>query len=82
LWHRRPPRLQRLRDRGERYALQKNHNLTAPQAEAILENSPVPLPAGSRTVTEVDGSTVTYTWGTDATGHGLVTACGALALTP
>jgi subtilisin family serine protease len=62
--------------------LQKNHNLTASQAEGILESSAIPLPAGSRTVTEVDGSTVTYSWGTDATGAGLATADAALAATP
>jgi subtilisin family serine protease len=62
--------------------LQKDPTLTAPDAEAILEKSAVPLPAGSRTVTEIDGSTVTYTWGADATGAGLATADAALAQTP
>jgi subtilisin family serine protease len=61
---------------------QKNPDLTAPQAEAILESSAIPLPPGSQTVTEIDGSTVTYTWGADATGHGLATADAALAATP
>ena len=61
---------------------QKRPALTAPQAEAILESSAIQLPAGSRTVTESDGTTVIHTWGTDATGQGLTTADAALAATP
>jgi subtilisin family serine protease len=39
--------------------LQKNPTLTAAQAETILERSAIPLPAGSRTITNSDGSTST-----------------------
>jgi subtilisin family serine protease len=56
--------------------------LTATAAESILENSAIPMPAGSRTVTEIGGNSVTYSWNADATGHGLATADAALASTP
>jgi subtilisin family serine protease len=61
---------------------QKDKSLTGPQAEAILEGSAIPLPAGSRTITNPDGSTTVMTWGADATGSGLATADAALADTP
>ncbi|HEV2084249.1 MAG TPA: S8 family serine peptidase [Gemmatimonadales bacterium] len=61
---------------------QKNNSLTGPQAETILEGSAIPLPAGSRTITNPDGSTTVMTWGTDATGAGLATADAAVAATP
>jgi len=56
---------------------QKKTNLTNAEAEAILENTAIPLPAGSRTITGPSG-TETVTWGTDATGAGLTTADAAL----
>ncbi len=62
--------------------LQKHPGLTATQVEAILESTAVPLGAGSRTIRNPDGTTRTVTWGTDATGAGLVTANAALAGTP
>ncbi|HEU6451064.1 MAG TPA: S8 family serine peptidase [Gemmatimonadaceae bacterium] len=58
---------------------QKDPSLTAPQAEEILENTAIPLPAGSRTITNSDGSTSVVSWGADATGAGLTTATAALA---
>jgi subtilisin family serine protease len=61
---------------------QKKPSLTAPEAEAILKSTAIPLPAGSRTVSLPDGSTETETWGSDATGAGLATADAALAGTP
>jgi subtilisin family serine protease len=61
---------------------QKNKSLTGPQAEAILEGSAIPLPAGSRIITNPDGSTTVMTWGADATGSGLTTADAALTATP
>jgi subtilisin family serine protease len=61
---------------------EKNGSLTAAQAEIILEFAAVPLPAGSRTIRNPDGSMSTVTWGADATGAGLVTADAALAATP
>jgi subtilisin family serine protease len=60
---------------------QKKNSLTAAAAEANLESSAIPLPAGSRTITNPDGSTTVMTWGTDATGAGLATANAALAAT-
>jgi subtilisin family serine protease len=61
---------------------QKNHTLTAPQAEAILESSAIPLPAGSRTIIDPTSGPVTVSWGADATGAGLATADAALAAIP
>ena len=61
---------------------QKDPALTAGGAETILEGSATALPAGSRSITNPDGSPGTVSWGTDATGAGLVTADAALAATP
>ncbi len=60
---------------------QKQPELIASQAEIILEDSAVPLPAGCRTVMQPGGS-VEFCWGADATGAGLVDAAAALAATP
>lgn len=57
---------------------QKNPSLTAAEAEEILESTAIPLPAGSRTITNPDGSTSVVSWGSDATGAGLATATAAL----
>ena len=61
---------------------QKRPTLTAAAAEAILQGSATPLPAGSRTIHNPDGSTTVETWGSNATGSGLATADAALAATP
>jgi subtilisin family serine protease len=62
---------------------QKNHGLTAGQAEAILTRSAVPIPAGTATVFDPNtGGTETTSWGADASGSGLATANRALAETP
>lgn len=61
---------------------QKYHGLTAAEAEAILEGSAIPLPAGSRDVKQPNGTSITFTWDNDATGSGLATADAALADTP
>jgi subtilisin family serine protease len=61
---------------------QKNHSLTGPQAEAILEGSAIPLPAGSRNIFDPNIGSTTVTWGTDATGAGLANALAAVAATP
>lgn len=61
---------------------QKCPALTAAEAEAILEGSAIPLPAGTRTITNSDGTTTEISWGDDATGAGLTTADAALAATP
>jgi Subtilase family len=60
---------------------EKDPSLTASQAETILESTAVPMGAGSRTVL-VPGGSATYSWGTNATGAGLVDAVAALAATP
>jgi subtilisin family serine protease len=59
---------------------QKKPSLTAAAAESILKASAIPLPAGSRTVA-VPGGTEVQSWGSDATGAGLVTADAALKAT-
>jgi len=60
---------------------QKYPALTASQAEDILELSAIPLPAGSRNITDPSGP-ITVTWGDDASGSGLITADAALSNTP
>jgi subtilisin family serine protease len=62
--------------------VQKYPSLTAAQAETFLEAAAIPLPAGSRMVNDGYGNIVTYSWGADATGAGLITADGALSATP
>ncbi len=62
--------------------LQKNGSLGATQAEVILEGSALYLAPGSRSVPQPSGPARTFTWGLDATGHGLTTASAALAATP
>ncbi|MES2796883.1 MAG: S8 family serine peptidase [Bacteroidota bacterium] len=57
---------------------QKKPNLTAAEAETILETAAIPLGAGARNVTNF-GS---FSWGVDASGHGFITADAALAGTP
>ena len=61
---------------------EKNPSLGQAQAEAILEGSATPLPAGCRTITGPTGATEEVCWGADATGAGLATADEALAATP
>jgi subtilisin family serine protease len=58
---------------------QKNPTLTADVAEGILESTATYLAPGSLPVLQPNGSVVTYSWGADATGAGLVTADAALA---
>ena len=60
---------------------QKDAALTASQAEAILENTAIPLAPGCRNVTDPSGVT-NICWGADATGAGLVDAQAALAALP
>jgi len=43
-------------------------------AENLLENSTLPITWYSATVREPSGSIVTYTWGPNATGSGLIKA--------
>ena len=57
---------------------QKNSSLTAAAAESALKASAIALPPGSRTVTVPSGPPEVMTWGSDATGSGLVTADAAL----
>ena len=62
---------------------QKDPSLTAPEAEALLEGTAIPLAPGTRTVRNPDGTLAQYSWGSDATGSGLVDAAAALnALIP
>ena len=62
--------------------LQKNPTLTAPQVEAILEASAVPMAADTRQYLNAAGVLEETTWGANATGAGLTLADAALALTP
>ena len=61
---------------------QKNPNLTASEAETILEDTAIDLAPGTRYVYNPDGSVAVYSWEANATGSGLVTADAALAATP
>jgi subtilisin family serine protease len=61
---------------------QKYPALTAAQAESILESTAISLPPGSRTILTPWGTLENPSWGTDATGSGLVDADLALANTP
>jgi subtilisin family serine protease len=64
---------------------QKHPSLTAADAETILENSAIPLPAGSRNIVDPNDpnmGTTTVSWGNDASGHGMATADAAVAATP
>jgi subtilisin family serine protease len=58
---------------------QKDPTLTAAAAEGILESTAIPLPPGSLSVLQPNGLYETYSWGSNATGAGLVTADAALA---
>src|SRR5256714_2984266 len=59
----------------------KKPSLNAATAESILKATAIPLPAGSRTVALPGGATEVQSWGSDATGSGLVTADAALKAT-
>lgn len=62
---------------------QKDNELTAADAETILEESALPLPAGSRQVINPNtGVEENVAWGDDATGAGLARADAALAAVP
>jgi subtilisin family serine protease len=61
---------------------QKTPGLTASQAETILEATAVPLPPGTRTIHNPDGSTSVVSWLANATGAGLALADSAVAHTP
>ena len=60
---------------------QKKPSLTAAAAESILKATAIPLPPGSRTVALPGGATEVQTWGSNATGSGMVTADAALKAT-
>lgn len=63
--------------------LEKNPTLNAAETEDILEGAAIPLAPGSRWVVNPNlGDWEEISWGADATGHGLITADGALAGTP
>ncbi|HEX6571351.1 MAG TPA: S8 family serine peptidase [Steroidobacteraceae bacterium] len=62
--------------------LQKNASLQQADVESILESTAIPLSAGSRSITDIDGSTVEVSWGDDASGSGFATANAALNATP
>ncbi len=61
---------------------EKDHALTALQAEGILEGSAIYLAPGCRDVLQPNGTSEHFCWDADATGAGLATADAALAATP
>jgi len=66
-------------------ALQKNPNLTQGQMESFLESTATTIPAGTNQVWDISLATAawnTLTWGTDATGSGLVNAKALLTAVP
>ncbi len=62
--------------------LEKDPTLEAVDAEAFLEATALPIPAGSVLVNNGSGQMQMFTWGSDATGSGLVQADAALAAVP
>jgi len=61
---------------------EKFPELTAAEAEEILEGSAIYLEAGCREVMTPYGFAEEYCWDDDATGAGLVDAAAALAAIP
>jgi subtilisin family serine protease len=53
--------------------------LSQAQVESILQNTAVPIPPGSANVIDALSGPVTRTWGSDATGSGMINAQAALA---
>jgi len=64
--------------------LQKNPSLAQSQVETILENTALAIPPGSMTIWDLDPTQDWYTrtWGSNATGAGLVQADQAITATP
>jgi subtilisin family serine protease len=66
--------------------LEKDPALTQAEIESILRSSAIPIPAGSAEVWDPFNANgpqfVTYSWGSNATGSGLVQADAALSLVP
>lgn len=62
--------------------LQKNSSLTQAEAEAILRSTALYIPPGSAMVATPSGTVEEFTWGSDATGYGLIDADAAVAATP
>jgi subtilisin family serine protease len=59
---------------------QPGENASVTAVEQLLQRTAVPLPAGNRTVIEPSiNAPVTYAWGDDASGSGIVNATRALA---
>ncbi|MBN2852388.1 MAG: S8 family serine peptidase [Clostridia bacterium] len=62
---------------------EKQPAMTAAEAEAYLEDSAIPMDAGTRSIlTGPGGVFYDIEWGTDATGAGLVDAAAALDMIP
>jgi len=64
--------------------LQKNPSLMQSQVETILESSALSIPPGSMNVWDLTPTQgwYQYSWGSDATGAGLIQARAALDQTP
>ena len=62
--------------------VQKKPSLTQAKVEAILKSTTIPMPAGSKSVFDIFANRfVTRSWGTDATGTGIVDAVKAVSAT-
>jgi len=61
--------------------LQKNSTLTQTQVESIMKSTALPIAPGSMTVWDLSPTQgwYTYSWGSDATGSGLIKADAAVA---
>jgi len=64
--------------------LEKNPTLNQAQVENIIKTTALPIPAGSMTVWDLVPTQgwYTYSWGSDATGAGLIQADAAVAAVP
>lgn len=62
--------------------MQKNPSLTQGMVESIMESAAKPMAAGCVSALAPGGATEATCWGTDAVGHGFITADSALLFTP
>ena len=62
--------------------MQKNPSLTQGMVESIMEGAAKPMGAGCVSAMAPGGATESTCWGTDAVGHGFITADAALTFTP
>jgi len=61
--------------------LERDPDLTQPDVESIIKGTTLGIPAGSRSVFDIN-NWISEAWGVDATGAGLVQAYAALEAIP